>query len=206
VNAQRLPDLDEHSLDSDPIVQFNTWYNQAREAGVPQYDAMTLATATTNGIPSARMVLLKNSDQRGFVFFTNSQSRKGNELAANPNAALVFFWAALNRSVRIEGRIESVSAGESDSYFASRNREAQLSSVTSSQSEVIRSRELLDERYEELKREFEGKNIPRPPHWGGYRLVPSRIEFWQARFARLNDRVEYERQTGSVWVKRRLQP
>ncbi len=206
MNAQRLPDLDEHSLDSDPIVQFNTWYNQAREAGVPQYDAMTLATATTNGIPSARMVLLKNSDQRGFVFFTNSQSRKGNELAANPNAALVFFWAALNRSVRIEGRIESVSAGESDSYFASRNREAQLSSVTSSQSEVIRSRELLDERYEELKREFEGKNIPRPPHWGGYRLVPSRIEFWQARFARLNDRVEYERQTGSVWVKRRLQP
>ncbi len=126
-------------------------------------------------------------------------------LERNPNAALVFFWAELNRSVRIEGGVEQISTSESDAYFASRDRDGQLSSVTSSQSEVIESREMLDRKFEKLKSEFNGKQIPRPEHWGGYRLVPARMEFWQARFARLNDRVEYLRESGG-WVKRRLQP
>lgn len=201
-----LPDLDEHILDADPIKQFNRWYGDAIAAGVPQYDAMTLATASSEGIPAARMVLLKKADERGFVFYTNYQSRKGKELASNTHAALVFFWPELNRSVRIEGLVSKVSAEESDAYFATRPRESQLSSLTSAQSEAVESREALDAAFDELKRRHEGEAITRPAHWGGYRVKPSRIEFWQARFARLNDRVLYELQSDGTWILKRLSP
>jgi len=167
---------------------------------------MTVATASPDGRPSARMVLLKLADQRGFVFYTNYDSRKGRELADNPHAALVFFWAELNRSVRVEGSVEKLNAEESDAYFTTRPRDGQLSSVTSAQSEPVASREELDTRFADLKERYEGKEIPRPAHWGGYRLRPVRIEFWQQRFARLNDRVEYARQPDGTWKKTRLCP
>lgn len=201
-----LPDLDEKNLESDPILQFKEWYDVAIAAGVPQHDAMTLATASSEGVPSARMVLLKQADERGFVFYTNYNSRKGKELASNDHAALVFFWVELNRSVRIEGSVSRVSAEESDAYFATRPRDSQLSSLASTQSEPVESREALDATFDKLKRGYEGKTIDRPEHWGGYRLQPSRIEFWQARFARLNDRVLYELQEDKTWTMKRLSP
>jgi pyridoxamine 5'-phosphate oxidase len=204
---QRVFDpLDERSLGSDPIVEFRIWFDAAREAAVPQHDAMTLATATSDGKPSARMVLLKQADREGFVFYSNYNSRKGRELAENPRAALVLYWAELNRSVRVEGAVARLTAAESDTYFASRPREGQLSSLTSVQSEPVGSRDDLDRRFEEMQRTFDGRPIPRPPHWGGYRLKPTRIEFWQQRFARLNDRVEYMRQPDGTWRKTRLDP
>lgn len=198
--------LDENNLGSNPIAEFRAWYAAAGSAGVPAHDAMTVATASPDGKPSARMVLLKQADQRGFVFYTNYESRKGQELADNPHAALVFYWAELNRSVRVEGTVEKLSAEESDAYFATRPRDGQLSSVTSSQSEPVGSREELDRRFDELKRKYEGKPIERPTHWGGYRLKPARIEFWQQRFARLNDRVEFVLQQDGAWKKTRLCP
>lgn len=198
--------MDEKDLGADPVEVFRGWYAEAEKAQVPQWDAMTLATADREGRPSARMVLLKQADAAGFVFYTNYESRKGKDLAANPRAALVFFWAPLNRSVRVEGSVAKVSPEESDAYFASRPREGQLSSVTSAQSAPVADRAALDRTYEELKARYEGREIPRPVHWGGYRLVPDRIEFWQARFARLNDRVEYLRRADGGWRKTRLQP
>jgi pyridoxamine 5'-phosphate oxidase len=140
------------------------------------------------------------------VFYTNYDSRKGKELSANPAAALVFFWEEVNRSVRVEGNVTKLSPDESDEYFATRPRDGQLSSLTSSQSEVVESREVLDKRFEELKEKYEGKTIPRPSYWGGYRVYPHRIEFWQQRFARLNDRIEYQRSNDGTWLMRRLQP
>jgi len=201
-----LPELDEHSLDPDPIRQFQVWYRDAQEAEVSQYDAMGIATATPDGRPSVRMVLLKQVDADGFVFHTNYESRKGKEIAANPVAALVFFWAPLNRSVRIEGPITKTSAGESDAYFATRPRDRQLSSLTSIQSTPVAGREELDARYNELEQRYAGMTIPRPAHWGGFRVKPLTIEFWQQRFARLNDRVLYTLQPDGTWRRVRLAP
>jgi pyridoxamine 5'-phosphate oxidase len=202
----RLPDLDDHVLDADPIKQFKLWFDEAGRAGVPQADAMALATTTRYGSPSARMVLLKAVDDQGFVFYTSSVSRKGQELATNPRAALIFFWAELNRQVRIEGAVTRVSAEDSDAYFVTRPLDSQLSSLASFQSEPIASRAELDLRFEQLKQQYERKPIPRPPSWGGYRVKPEFIEFWQSRFARLNDRILYTHQQDGTWARTRLQP
>jgi pyridoxamine 5'-phosphate oxidase len=202
----RIPDLGDHVLDADPIKQFELWFDEAGRAGVPQADAMALATATRDGSPSARMVLLKAVDDQGFVFYTSSVSRKGQELAINPRAALIFFWAELNRQVRIEGAVTRVSAEESDAYFVTRPIDSQLSSLTSSQSEPIASRADLDLRFEQLKQQYERRPIPRPPSWGGYRVKPESIEFWQSRFARLNDRILYTYRQDGTWARTRLQP
>ena len=201
-----FPDLDEHSLDPDPIKQFKVWYADAVKATVPQADAMGLATATASGMPSTRMVLFKSVDERGFVFHTNYNSRKGNELDTNPHAALIFFWAELNRQIRIEGTVTRVSPEESNAYFATRPRDGQLSSLASTQSKPIGSRSELDQRFEDLKVLYEGKPIIRPSDWGGYRVQPEAIEFWQSRFARLNDRVVYTRNSANQWARIRLQP
>ncbi|MBM2846638.1 MAG: pyridoxamine 5'-phosphate oxidase [Bacteroidetes bacterium] len=206
MSTRTYPDLDERIMHADPIVQFQHWFDDAEKAGITQPEAMTLATASADGRPSARVVLLKLVDERGFVFYTNYDSRKGKELSANPVAALVFFWEEMNRSVRVEGNVTKLSPYESDEYFATRPRDGQLSSLTSSQSEVVESREVLDRRFEELKKEYEGKTIARPPHWGGYRVYPVRIEFWQQRFARLNDRIVYQRRSDGSWLMQRLQP
>jgi len=206
IKQLHVPDLDDQGLDPDPIKQFKLWFDEAGRAGVPQADAMALATATRDGSPSARMVLLKAVDDQGFVFYTSSVSRKGQELAMNPSAALIFFWAELNRQVRIEGAVARLSTEESDAYFATRPHDGQLSSLTSAQSEPIASRAELDWRFEQLKQQYEGRPIPRPPYWGGYRVRPESIEFWQARFARLNDRILYTRRRDGTWVQTRLQP
>ena len=202
----QTPNLDDHVLDPDPIKQFKLWFDEAGRAGVPQADAMALATATRDGSPSARMVLLKTVDDRGFVFYTDGGSRKGRELVMNPRGALVFFWAELNRQVRIEGTVAQLSAEESDAYFATRPYDSQLSSLTSVQSEPIASRVELDRRFEQRRLHYDGKSIPRPLSWGGYRVRPGSIEFWQARFARLNDRILYTLQHDGTWVRTRLQP
>jgi pyridoxamine 5'-phosphate oxidase len=166
---------------------------------------VVLATATPSGKPSARVVLLKKCDNRGFVFFTNYESRKGEELRSNPAAALVFYWEILGRQVRVEGTVEKITVAESDVYFASRPKENQLSSLSSSQSRPA-DRDVLDRRFEELKKMYVGTTVPRPPYWGGYRLEPSRMEFWQRRYARLNDRILYERSSDGQWIISRLAP
>ena len=199
-------ELDEQSVDRDPIKQFQRWYDVALAAELPHADAMILSTASSDSKPSARIVLLKHVDAEGFVFYTNYNSRKGRELADNPVAALVFFWPALDCQVRVEGSVAKLTAGESDAYFRTRPRDGQLSSLTSNQSEIVGSRAELDNRFEELRREYEGKPIPRPGHWGGYRLRPDRIEFWQTRFARMNDRVLYELESDGRWSIKRLAP
>jgi pyridoxamine 5'-phosphate oxidase len=186
-------------------VQFKRWFADAVAASVPQPDAMTLATATKDGKPSARMVLLKGVTDRGFEFYTNYLSRKGRELAENPYAALVFHWEELGRQVRVEGSVERLAVEESDAYFATRPLDNKLSSWSSAQSEPT-TREELDRKFAETKRLFQGRPLPRPQHWGGYRLVPVRIEFWQRRFARLNDRVEYTKNAMRRWSLQRLAP
>jgi pyridoxamine 5'-phosphate oxidase len=202
----RISSFLDKDLNPNPITQFHRWFQEARAANAVQLDAMALATATKDGKPSVRMVLLKGFDANGFVFYTNYESRKGKELTSNPAAALVFHWPELERQVRIEGSVEKVSPEESDAYFQTRPRESQISAHVSAQSEVIRSREELDRRFEELQKQYEGHPIPRPSYWGGYRLKPSRIEFFQSRFARLNDRILYERQEDGSWVMKRLAP
>ena len=167
---------------------------------------MTLATATPDGQPSARMVLLRGFDARGFVFHTNYESRKAGELTRNPRAALVFYWAGLERQVRVEGRIERVSAEESDAYFAGRPRGSQLSACASPQSQLVDSREVLEQRAQELAVEYEGRPVPRPAIWGGYRVVPAAIEFWQGRANRLHDRLQYVPREGGGWRVERLAP
>jgi pyridoxamine 5'-phosphate oxidase len=200
-----VEELRKSAVDSDPLEQFRRWYAEAEEAGVKVPQAVALATATADGAPSVRMVLLKGADERGFVFFTGYVSRKAAELDANPRAALLFHWDALGRQVRIEGRVARVAGQESDAYFATRPRGAQLAAAASQQSSVLRDRAEIDNRVAELAREHEGSNVRRPDHWGGYRLVPETYEFWQHRDDRLHDRLRYRRANGA-WVVERLSP
>lgn len=201
-----MTELTEENVSPDPFLQFERWFDAALQAGLPEPEAMTLATATQDGAPSARMVLLKGFDQRGFVFYTNYESRKGVELADNPRAALVFFWVELHRQIRIEGRVSRVSDQESDAYFQSRPRGSQIAAVASAQSRVLSSREELDRAVEELTLRYEGSAVPRPPRWGGFRLRPSRFEFWQGRPNRLHDRLRYLPSADGDWRLERLAP
>jgi pyridoxamine 5'-phosphate oxidase len=198
--------LIESEVDRDPVRQFQRWLEQAIKAELPDPHAMTLATSTPEGRPSARVVLLRGVDERGFVFFTNSESRKGRELASNPWAALVFYWHDLERQVRIEGRVEEIDSEDADAYFESRPRDAQLGAWASNQSDILTSRAVLEARFEEISQRFSHGPIPRPPHWGGYRVIPDSVEFWQGRPARLHDRLLYRKQGPSGWVIERLAP
>jgi pyridoxamine 5'-phosphate oxidase len=199
--------LDEGSVERDPIRQFGLWYDAAVAAGVPEPEAMTLATATPDGRPSARIVLLRGFDARGFCFFTNYDSRKGRELAANPHAALTFHWAILERQVRIEGRVERTTAAESDAYFHSRPSTSRIGAWSSPQSAVIADRTALEALYASYRAEHaDDAAIPRPAHWGGFRLVPERIEFWQGRPSRLHDRLRFRRDAHGGWILERLAP
>ena len=197
--------LAEADVDADPVVQFGRWFEQAEQEGLLEPHAMTLATATPGGRPSARMVLLRGFDQRGFCFYTNYQSRKGDELAANPRAALVFWWDKLERQVRIEGRVERTSRAESEAYFASRPPGSQLSAAASPQSRVIDGRATLERRVTELATGQRDGQVPLPEFWGGYRLAHEVVEFWQGRPNRLHDRLRYRR-AGSGWKLERLAP
>jgi pyridoxamine 5'-phosphate oxidase len=204
---QSSPDyLDEATVDRDPLTLFHRWLNEAITSGIHLAEAMTLATATPDGKPSARLVLLKQADERGFVFFTNYNSRKARELDSNPQAALVFYWPHFERQVRVEGKVERISAEESDDYFKTRPRESQLGAWASPQSESIASRALLQARADELSSLYEGQEIPRPEHWGGFRVRAERIEFWKGRPGRLHDRIVYELQPGGGWAIGRLAP
>ncbi|MBD2500609.1 pyridoxamine 5'-phosphate oxidase [Anabaena azotica] len=200
-----LEGLSETEIDPNPFIQFKKWFEQALAAQLPEPNAMTIATTKPDGKPSARMVLLKDFDERGFVFFTNYNSRKGQELAQNPQAALVFWWAELERQVRILGSVEKVSESESDYYFESRPAKSRLGAWASNQSEIITSREILEQRMQELQSKYENQEIPRPPHWGGLRVIPTEIEFWQGRSSRLHDRLLYTLDDGS-WKIQRLSP
>jgi len=198
--------LDENLIDRNPIELFRRWFSDAIAAGLPLPEAMTLATSTAEGKPSARVVLLKQIDENGFVFFTNYQSSKAHDLDNNPQAALVFYWPQLERQVRVEGKVTRTSPVESDKYFRTRPRESQIGALASPQSEVLSSREVLQKRAEELERIYDGREIERPAHWGGYRLTPDRIEFWKGRIGRLHDRILYEHQRDGSWTISRLAP
>jgi pyridoxamine 5'-phosphate oxidase len=206
--AQRKPlaALSEADLDPNPFRQFQAWLDQAAAAGPREPNAMTLATATPDGRPSARMVLLRGLDERGFVFFTNYDSRKGEELAANPRAALVFYWGELDRQVRIEGTVEKTSEEESDAYFRGRPEGSRLGAWASRQSRILAGRHVLEAEMRELEACFPDGNIPRPPHWGGYRVRPESIEFWQGQPNRLHDRLRYVRRGDGGWHIERLSP
>jgi len=203
--VDREAELRRADLASDPLEQFRSWFAEAGAAlEVPE--AMALATASLAGAPSARMVLLKGFDERGLVFFSHHTSRKGRELDANPQAALLFHWSPLGRQVRVEGSVSNIPEDESDAYFATRPRDAQLGAVASRQSEPLESRALLDERIVELTSELREDPVPRPPTWGGFRLVPAAWEFWQHRSSRLHDRFRYERESSGAWRVERLFP
>lgn len=197
--------LDERDVDPDPLVQFRKWFDDARRAELPEPNAMTLATATPGGVPSARMVLLKAADERGFTFFTDYRSRKGQELEANPHAALVFFWGELERQVRIAGTVSRVSREETEAYFRTRPRESRLGAWSSHQSTVLAGRETLEARLREVSARHPGDEVPTPPYWGGYLLKADALEFWQGRESRLHDRVRYQREAGG-WRIERLSP
>ncbi|MGE0446441.1 MAG: pyridoxamine 5'-phosphate oxidase [Vicinamibacterales bacterium] len=197
--------LDEQHADADPLRQFAVWMAQAREVETDP-TAMTLATATTDGLPSARVVLLKGVDEGGFVFYTNYESRKGRELAENPRASLVFYWPSVNRQVRVVGRVERVSAEQSDAYFASRPADSRLAASVSPQSDPIAHREALNALFAQAQARHPGGDVPRPPFWGGCRVMPDEIEFWQGRESRLHDRLRYRRNADGTWTRDRLAP
>ena len=197
--------LDETHVSADPVAEFERWFSQAQEAKVLEPNAMALATSTPDGSPSVRMVLLKDFDQQGFVFFTDYRSRKGLELENNPRAALAFYWSELERQVRITGTVERTSARESEEYFRTRPLGSRLGAWVSHQSRVIPSRAPLETGLREVKRRFKTEDVPLPPHWGGYRLHPEEVEFWQGREDRLHDRIRYVRD-GEGWTVERLSP
>jgi pyridoxamine 5'-phosphate oxidase len=202
--------LREQDAAADPLSQFTTWERDAREAGIRMPEAAALATASPDGVPSVRMVLVKGFDERGFVFFSNYTSAKGRELELNPRAALAFYWDPLGRQVRVAGPVQRTSAAESDAYAHSRPRGSQLSALASPQSEVVESRALLEQRVAELQHEFGDGELPRAEHWGGFRLDPETVEFWQQRSDRLHDRLRYRRDKdgadGGGWTVERLAP
>lgn len=202
-----LASLDVADVDPDPVAQFHRWFEDARRAEIVEPNAMTLATCTADGVPSARIVLLKEADSRGFVFFTDYRSRKGEELAANPRAALVFLWKEIERQVRVSGTVERVSREESDTYFQSRPLGSRIGAWASRQSAVIPGREWLEDEVARVANAHDGEAVPLPPHWGGFRVSPESLEFWQGRASRLHDRLRYRRGgDGDAWVVERLSP
>lgn len=202
----QLQTLQETDVAADPFIQFNRWWDEAVKSELDEVNAMTLATASLTGIPAARIVLLKSVTDTGFVFFTNYNSHKGRELEENPNACLVFFWKELERQVRITGRVEKVSAPESDAYFNSRPAGSRIGAWASPQSSVITSREIIEKNIVKFEEQFAGTGITRPPHWGGYIVIPTAIEFWQGRSNRLHDRLQYSKMEHNSWKIERLAP
>lgn len=197
--------LNENQVAADPFSQFDVWFKDARVINPNGANVMTLSTVSAAGTPSSRIVLLKDYDQRGFTWFTNYDSKKGQELAENPNAALLFFWGPLEHQVRIEGRVEKISDAENDTYFHSRPLGSRQSALASAQSQVIANRDLLEQQLQQVVEQF-GDAPPRPEQWGGYRLTPTFIEFWQGRSSRLHDRIAYTKQDNGQWQISRLQP
>ena len=202
----QMQSLLEKDVDSNPFNQFNAWWDDVLKSELDEVNAMTLATASSTGIPSARIVLLKSVSEQGFVFFTNYNSNKGKELEENPNACLVFFWKELERQIRITGKVKKVSAAESDEYFLSRPEGSRIGAWASPQSQVIASREIIEENTAKYEAEFAAGNIIRPPHWGGYIVMPEAFEFWQGRPNRLHDRIQYSLQKEGNWKIERLAP
>ena len=201
-----LEGLHESGVSYNPFQQFGIWFEQTLSAQLPEPNAMTVATSTPDGTPSARIVLLKNFDERGFIFYTNYLSHKGVELITNPQAAIVFWWAELERQVRICGNVEQISDQESDKYFYSRPLNSRLGAWASEQSQAIASREVLEERFQELQEKYANEEIPRPPYWGGFLVVPQQFEFWQGRTSRLHDRLGYTLLDDGGWQIERLSP
>lgn len=202
----KLQSLDENDIAADPITQFTRWLEEAIASHIDEVNAMTLATVTPEGLPAARIVLLKGYDEHGFVFFTNYKSRKGMELEANPHAALVFFWKELERQVRIEGTVSKTSTAESDDYFESRPAGSRIGAWASPQSRVVANRTEIETNYSKYEQQFGYENIPRPENWGGYIVKPSVIEFWQGRGSRLHDRLRYTASGAHKWKRERLAP
>ena len=196
----------EKDLAKNPFRQFEKWFQEAEAAKVPEPNAMTLATTSRDGRPAARTVLLKACDGRGFVFYTNYESRKGRELDANPHATLLFPWLTMERQVIVEGSVTRVSREESEAYFHSRPRQSQLGAWASPQSTAVAGRAVIEESYRVVEKKYEGREVPLPPNWGGFRLAPELVEFWQGRRSRLHDRLRYRREAGGDWVVERLAP
>jgi len=207
INTQTLPEvLDEKTVDRNPIDLFRRWFDAAVNSGSRLPESMTLATATRDGKPSARVVLLKEFDNEGFVFYTNYNSSKAHQLEENPYAALVMHWTVIDRQVRVEGPVERVSPDRSDEYFRSRPRDSQIGALASPQSEVIEGRQVLERRFKDFDKFYRDRHVERPAHWGGYLVKPERIEFWQNRSGRMHDRILYERESSGSWSIKRLAP
>ena len=202
----KLQSLSEKDADKNPLIQFEKWWNEATQSHIEEVNAMTLATSSRDGIPSARIVLLKGFNKDGFVFFTNYNSYKGIQLLENPRACLVFFWKELERQIRITGLVEKINAKDSDEYFNSRPQGSRIGAIASPQSQVIINRNWLEQNEKNIQQQFEGKEIKRPENWGGYRVKPVSIEFWQGRASRLHDRLQYSLNDNAEWIIERLAP